>query len=141
MKSARKKWSASPHFCINNGIIIYPQMLSVLKLSLDTLDMYVCSIFYALNRHLINNSHRKWQENEGFLVKFCWHFFLFPQVEIIRKPHPNEFCIFKNIVLSRNDFGRELCSLFFHFFIFHANLEFWPASCQWPKIKQVQTTD
>ena len=45
-----------------------------------------------------------------------------PEVEIIRKPHLEEFCIFKNIDLSRNDLGRELLSLFFHFFIFYANL-------------------
>ena len=44
----------------------------------------------------------------------------------------------KNIVLSVIDLGRELCSLFFHFFIFYANLEFRPAPCQWPKIKKVE---
>ena len=47
VKSAREKRSASPHFCINNGLIIYPQMFSPLKLLLDALVMYVCFIFYA----------------------------------------------------------------------------------------------
>ena len=66
VKSASKKWSASPDFCINSGLIVYPQMLSLLKMSLDTLDMYVCSIFYALNRLLINNSHGKCQEYKDY---------------------------------------------------------------------------
>ena len=53
-----------------------------------------------------------------FSGKFCWHFFLFSEVEIIRGLNTGKFCIFKNIVLSKNDLGRELCSLFFSFFLF-----------------------
>ena len=77
VKSARKKWGASPHFCINNGLIIHPQMFSLLKLSLDTLDMYVCFIFYASSRLLKSNSHGKWQENEDFKGNLVDIFFYF----------------------------------------------------------------
>ena len=73
-----------------------------------------------------------------FLVNFSFHFFLFCEVEILRKPNTGKFCILKNIVLSVIDLGRELCFLFFHFFISYANLEFRPAPCQWPKIKKAQ---
>ena len=84
---------------------------------------YVC-LFYILRiklpfeKQFSQKMVRKWR----FLVTFCWHFFLFSRVKIIRKPQPKEFCFFKNIVLSKNDLGRELCSFFFHFFIFYANL-------------------
>ena len=77
IKSTKEKWSASPHFCIINGLIIHPQMFSLLKLSLDTLVMYVCFIFYALSCLLISNSHRKWQENEEFQWNFVDIFFYF----------------------------------------------------------------
>ena len=42
-----KKYSASPYLCINNGPIIYPKTFSLVKLSRDTLDIYVCFIFYT----------------------------------------------------------------------------------------------
>ena len=77
VKSARKKWGASPHFCIDNGLIVHPQMFSLLMLSLDTLDMYVCFIFYASSRLLKSNSHRKWQENEDFKGNLVDIFFYF----------------------------------------------------------------
>ena len=54
----------------------------------------------------------------------------FTAVEILRLSKAATFCILKNIVLSVIDFGRELCFYFFHFFIFYANLEFRPTSCQ-----------
>jgi len=61
---------------------------------------------------------------------FLLTLFLFFEVEILRKPKTGKFCILKNIVLSVIDLGRELCSLFFHFFTSYANSEFQPTPCQ-----------
>ena len=49
-------------------------------------------------------------------------FLFLPVVEIILLSYKAEFCIFKNIVLSVNDFRGELCFSFFHFFISYAKL-------------------
>ena len=81
-----------------------------------------CNFNYAI--------HMKTSKKMMFLVNFCLHFFSFSEVEILRKLNTRKFCILKNIVLSVIDLGRELCFLFFHFFISYANLEFRPASCQ-----------
>ena len=56
-------------------------------------------------------------------------------VEILRLLNAAKFCILKNIVLFVIELGGELCFLFFHFFIFYANLEFQPPPCQLTKMK------
>ena len=61
--------------------------------------------------------------------------FSFSVVEILRLLNAAKFCIFKNIVLFVIELGRELCFLFFHFFIFYANIEFQPPPCQLTKMK------
>ena len=70
-----------------------------------------------------------------FLWNFAYKSFSFSVVEILRLLNAAKFCIFKNIVLFVIEFGRELCFLFFHFFIFYANLEFQPPPCQLTKMK------
>ena len=77
--------------------------------------------------------------NRARKSRFLWNFtyisFSFSVVEILRLLNAAKFCIFKNIVLFVIEFGRELCFLFFHFFIFYANLEFQPPPCQLTKMK------
>ena len=90
--------------------------------------------YFALKSMSHGKKTGKWR----FSVKFCLYlFFLFSEVEILRKPNTVKVCILKNKVLSKTIFERELCSLVC-FFIFYANLKFWPAPYQWSKLKFVE---
>ena len=58
-----------------------------------------------------------WWKTESF---WFWKKVFFTQ-KILNLSPTNIFCIMKNIVLSGNDFRRELCFYFFNFCIFYAN--------------------
>ena len=62
-------------------------------------------------------------------VKFWLHFFSFPVVEILRLSNAAIFCIFKNIVLSVIEFGRELCFPYFHFVFLVADTQLYKRLC------------
>ena len=97
--------------------------------------VYTFLSYPDLKNNFYNAIHMRKARKSRFFMKFCLHFLFVLAVEILRLSNAGKFCIFKNIVLFIIDFGRELCFLFSHFFIFHAILEFQRAPCQLPKMK------
>ena len=98
--------------------------------------MYTFLSYFDLKSNFDNANHMKKVRKKRFLNQFRLNFFwLILAVEILRFSNAGKFCISKNIVLFEIVFGRELCFLFSHFFIFYAILEFQQAPYQLPKLK------